>query len=186
MALASNVPVTPKLAEANTLPPTAFPAIDVDIEASKKYAEEIRARAGDFRTLESRLSFVGIRPGWTRRWCNDEGDNIPRRLADGWCFVKRGDVGMSASVGKGNEDLGDRVTITSTTGGPPIKVFLMEIPTEIAEEILNVRSLSKVRAIEDTIRAGTIGVTSGRTYNPGENPQSSFFGVRNRVEHPTT
>lgn len=187
MATGTQQPViTPKLSDAGEGKPA--PAKDMNDPAT--YAAEVRARRGDIRNLESRLSYMGeIRAGWSRRWCNDDGDNIAQRIADGWRFVTRDQVTMSPDNNLAvntNEDLGDRVTKTTGMGPgvPPIKVYLMEIPTEMAEELLDVRSRSKVRLVEDSIRAATIGVSSGKTYNPGETPGSMFAGTHNTISRP--
>lgn len=177
-------PVVPKI----TVPPPPAPSHkmvkDDDEAAAAKYAEEIRARRGDIRQMESRLTFVGDRPGWTRRWCNDEGDNIARRLEDGWRFVQRQEVKLSESVGYGNQDLGNNVTITSRIGTDAIKVHLMEIPTVIAEDLLNARSYKQVRLIEESILAGSVGNPS-MAYNPGERPGSHFHGTNNSIGRPS-
>lgn len=150
-------------------------------EEAKLYAEEVRLRRGDIRTMESKLYYVGQKPGWTRRWVNDTSDNVPTRLAEGWRFVPPSDVSMSLSVGYGNSDIGDRVSIVTSVGEGPMRTYLMEIPTELAEEILEARSGSQVRKIEDAIRSSSIGVTSKNAYNPGEYQQSSFYGTKNTL-----
>lgn len=151
------------------------------LDEAKKYAEEVRLRRGDIRPMETKLQYYGDKPGWTRRWCNDEGDNIPRRLADGWRFVAPKDVRLSDSVGFGSAGVGDRVTYPTRIGTDAIQVYLMEIPTEIVEEILEVRSYAQVRKITESIENGSIGVTSGKTYNPGEERDSKYYGNRNSV-----
>lgn len=173
----ANEPISPKMVQA---PVREKPTLD-----AKAYAEEIRSRRGDISTMESRLGLNAKAPeGWEWRWFNDDGDRIPRALTDGWRFVKPEAVGMSESVGRGNDDLGEsRVTKTTTLGGAPIKTVLMEVPIEIANELRDIRSLSTVRRFEEQInRGGPAGISdSPHIYNPGDNPQSSFHGVKNHI-----
>lgn len=156
--------------------------LDPEAEA-KRVAEEIRIRRGDIKYTEARLDFVGNKPGWTRRWCVDDAQNIPSRLADGWRMVRWDEVRTSDSVGYGNTDPGSAVSVVTSIGnGASVRQILMEIPTEICEEILEARVYSKNRAIEDSIRRGSIGDTgSGHRYNPGETQGSSFFGTKNAI-----
>lgn len=171
----SSNPITPKLTEA---PLKERPTLD-----AAAYAEEIRARRGDIRTMESRLGLSAEPPaGWEWRWFNDVGDRVARAQADGWRFVSRASVGMSESVGRGNDSVTDCVSKTTTLGDGPIQTILMEIPFVIAEELRDIRSLSQVRKFEETVnRGGAVGITGDHTYIPGENPQSSFHGIRNTL-----
>lgn len=167
--------VTPKLAEAPLKPAKVMDA--------KTYAEDIRSRRGDVHTMESRLGLNATPPeGWEWRWCNDVGDNITLKLADGWRFVSRESIGMSESIGRSNDAVGDRVEKVSTLGGDPIKVVLMEIPKELAEEYREIRSLSKVRAFEETInRGGAVGISGTNVYTQGSAPGSLSAGVQNTL-----
>lgn len=148
------------------------------VAEAQAYTAEMLARLGPdaIAALESQFPYVDARPGWTNRWCNDEKDNIPRRLADGWRFVRKQGVPLD----KKNTDMGDAVSISTSTGGGPIRAILMEIPTELAEKILDARSYSKVRAIEAAIVGGALGSQEGR-YIPGNERDSAFFGTRNKV-----
>ena len=168
--------VTPKLKEA------PLKVRDTEQEAAD-YTAEILNRMGaeGIAQLESKIPYVSEKPGWTRRWCNDDGDNIPRKLADGWRFVsKQEGPQTSLAIGAQNTDVGDQVSFMSNAGGGPLRVILMEIPTALVEKILDVRSYSKVRAIEEAIVGGALGNTEGR-YIPGDKPGSAFFGTRNKV-----
>ena len=172
-------PTTPKLVEAPLKPPR-----DTVAEA-KAYTQELMARLGaeGIIKLESKLPHIEAKPGWTRRWCNDDGDNIPRKLADGWRFVSAKEASMSASLGYTNADVADQVAIISNIGAGPIKVILMELPTEMVETILDVRYYSKARATEAAILGGALGDTTNR-YIPGDEKGSAFFGTRNKVSKP--
>lgn len=176
--MASTDPISPALKQAPLK--EAPPKATLDAAA---YAEEIRARRGDISTMETRLGLNAVAPqGWEWRWFNDTGDRIDRAIADGWRFVSRDRVGMSESVGRGNDAVGDRVCKTTTLGEGPINTVLMEIPFEIAEELREVRSLSKVRQFEATVNRGApVGIAGDHTYNPGDNPQSSFHGIKNTL-----
>lgn len=151
------------------------PVVD-SVKEAQVYAQEILDRLGieGMATLDSKFPLVEEKPGWTRRWCNDLGDNIPRRLAQGWRLVGR------TLEDRKNTDLGNAMSITSNVGEGPMRVVLMEIPTEIAEKILDITSLSKQRATEEAIVGGALGNTEGR-YIPGDEPNSAFFGTRNRI-----
>lgn len=174
--MASNEPITPKLTPA---PVKEKPTLD-----AAAYAAEIRARRGDVSTMESRLGLSTSAPeGWEWRWFNDVGDRIIRAQADGWRFVSREDAGMSDSVGRGNDAIGDRVSKTTTLGGAPIETILMEIPKELADEIRDIRDLAPVRAFERAVNEqGAVGITaSDKVYNPGQHPQSRMFGTLNTI-----
>lgn len=159
--MASTEPISPALKEA---PPKVRPTLDAGA-----YAKEIRDRRGDIQPMETRLGLGATAPdGWEWRWFNDVDDRITRALEDGWRFVTRKSVNMSESIGRGNDDIGDRVTKSTTLGAGPINTVLMEIPIELAEEYRNIRSLSKVRAFEEAVnRQGPVGISGGsHVYTP--------------------
>ncbi len=176
----ANEPITPKLATPPAKDAPKKPTLD-----AAAYAAEIRERRGDIRTMESRLGLNAEAPeGWEWRWFNDVGDRVARALEDGWRFVHPSAVNMSASVGRGNDDLGEsQVRKTTTLGEGPISTVLMEVPKEIADELRDIRSLSQVRKFEETInRGGAPGIgSSAHIYNPGDNPQSAFHGIKNHI-----
>lgn len=164
---------TPKMVEA---PKRAAPP-----DASK-YAEEVRSRRGDVSQMQSRLAFFGEREGWTRRWVLDNADRIPSCLRDGWRFVEKHEVEMSDAFGYGSTDMGNQISIITSVGAGPVRQVLMEIPTEIYNEIMQIRVYDRNNAIEDSIRNGSVGSTgAGHRYNPGEQKGSSFFGTINSV-----
>jgi len=129
----------------------------------REYAEKIRSTRKDFSGLEQKLKYYGENPGWKRRWVNEEG--VPGREQEGYRFVLRSEVGMSDSIGRGNTDMGDRVSVFGVTNerGVPYNTYLMEIPQEIADEYDYEKSHKKVKLSEESIRAGTVGSPSGNT-----------------------
>lgn len=174
----ANEPITPKLA---TAPVKESPKRTMDPAA---YAAEIRERRGDIRTMESRLGLMADPPkGWEWHWFNDLNGRVEQALADGWRFVRPEDAGMSSSVGRDNDDIGDRVSKVTMAEDKTIKTVLMEIPIELAEELRFLRGGNKVKQFEDTInRGGAAGIgASAHIYNPGDNPQSSFHGIKNHL-----
>lgn len=165
--------ISPKLSQA-----PAKPVLD-----AAAYAADIRARRGDVRVMESGLGLNAEAPeGWEWRWCNDVGDNIPNKLADGWRFVDPAVVNMSRSVGKGNDSVAERVEKITTLGGAPIKTVLMEIPKELADEYRDIRSLSQVRRFEETVQRGApIGISGDKVYTNGNTPGSLSAGIENTI-----
>jgi len=129
----------------------------------REYAESIRANRKDFSGLEQKMKYYGENPGWKRRWVNE--DNVPGRLQEGYRFVQRDEVNMSDSLRYGNNDVADRVSVHAGTNtqGQPFSAYLMEIPLEIAEEMDEAKSYKKVRSIDESIRAGTVGNPTGNT-----------------------
>lgn len=127
----------------------------------REYAEKIRATRKDFSGLEQKMKHFGENPGWKRRWVNE--DNVPGRLEEGYRFVQRDEVSMSDSLRYGNSDIGDRVSVHAgkNDNGHPFNAYLMEIPQEIADELDEAKSHKKVRSIEQSIRAGTVGNPTG-------------------------
>ena len=130
---------------------------------AREYAEQIRSSRKDFSGLEQKLKYYGENPGWKRRWVNEE--NVPSREQEGYRFVLRSEVGMSDSIGRGNTDMGDRVSVFGGTSerGVPYNTYLMEIPQEIADEYDHEKSHKKVKLSEESIRAGTVGNPNGNT-----------------------
>lgn len=129
----------------------------------KEYAEHIRSNRQSSSGLEQKMKYYGENPGWKRRWVND--DNVPGRLAEGYRFVLKEEISMSDSVRYGNDDVANYVS--QPVGGnnnrnEPMRAFLMEVPLEIADELLQEKSLSKVAKIEQSIKQGNIGLTDTR------------------------
>ena len=130
---------------------------------AKEYADKLRKNRPSSSGLEQKMKYYGENPGWKRRWVND--DTVPSRLAEGYRFVQKEEVSMSDSIRYGNDDVANAVSqpVGGFNGnGEPRRAFLMEIPLEIAEELDQEKSLSKVARIEQSIRAGTIGISDPR------------------------
>jgi hypothetical protein len=124
---------------------------------AREYAATIRANRKSFSGLELKLAYYGENPGWHRRWVNE--DNVPLREQEGYRFVLRDEISMSDSLRYGNQDMADRV---STYGGKdstgkPFNQYLMEIPDEIAGDLDERKSISKIRLNEQSIISGAAG-----------------------------
>ena len=130
---------------------------------AREEAEKILSKRKEFSGLEKNLSFDGARPGWKRRWANEE--NLPGRIEEGYRFVLRDEVNMSDSLRYGNEDTGDRVSKYAGRDeyGNPFKTYLMEIPLEIALLLDDEKSHAKIRLSEQSIRSGAAGSPQGNT-----------------------
>lgn len=130
---------------------------------AREYAEQLRSSRKDFSGLEMKLKYYGENPGWKRRWVNEE--NVPAREQEGYRFVLRSEVNMSDSIGRGNTDMGDRVSVFGGTDvqNRPYNQYLMEIPQEIADEYDHEKSYKKVKLSEESIRSGSVGNPNGNT-----------------------
>lgn len=139
-----------------------------------KYTEEFLARSRpNLAGFEQKLSYYGEHPGWVRRWVNDQANRVPSLLERGWRFVLRAEVGMSDSVGRGNTDIGDRVSVSSTAGEGPMRIVLMEITKKLFDMQMDAL-LEPVRRSEEAIKAGAFGVDDTKsTYMPK--------GLENRI-----
>lgn len=116
--------------------------------------------------FELKLAYYGEHPGWVRRWVVDQANRIPSLLDAGWRFVRRAEVGMSDSVGRGNTDLGDCVSVATMGGEGPTRQVLMETTQEIFDA-LQEANLERVRKTESAIQGGAFAVDdAANTYQP--------------------
>lgn len=144
-------------------------------EAERVTSEFLKNNRSDLSGFEQRLPFVPERPGWVRRWVNDMNSRIPSLIARGWRLVDRGAVpSTSESIGRGNTDIGDRVSVVSSAGEGQLRVVLMETPKKLFDMQME-SALEPVRKTEAAIRAGRNGLeNTEHVYTPK--------GVENRIE----
>lgn len=137
---------------------------ELDPEAyTKEFLQRNRPNVGGF---EQKLAYYGEHPGWVRKWAIDSANRIPSLLENGWRFVLRAEVGMSQSVGRGNTDIGDRVSITTTIGDGPVLQYLMETTQELYDMQLDA-ALEPVRRSEAAMKAGAFAVNdTSNVYQP--------------------
>jgi len=131
-----------------------------DEEEAERVADEfLKNNRASVVGFEKRLPDVPPRAGWVRRWVNDVNSNVGMRMQAGWRLVADGAVpALSASVNRGNTDIGGGVSIVSTLGEGPMRVVLMEIPQKLFD--LQVQaSLEPVRQTTQAIREGRAGLT---------------------------
>lgn len=155
-------------------------------QAAHEYTEEfLKNNRMDLTGIEKKLTFYGERAGWVRRWPLDQGSRLQTLLARGWRFVLRSEVGTSDSVGRGNTDIGDQVSVVTTAGDGPVRQVLMEIPQKLYDLYTQART-EPARATEEAIRKGAFKVDDSKNvYIPGERPGSHHFGARNSIESKT-
>lgn len=120
-----------------------------------------------------RLEVHGERPGFTRRWFNDDkgGSNIRAALASGWNFAERTDVQLNAAVTPRNTDLGSRVQecVGTNENGSALFAYLMEIPTWLFEKHQEAR-IAYNRQLMAQIRGGTLGAKANDGRYSAANP----------------
>ncbi len=152
------------------------------LDADKFMADFLKNNRPNLVGMEQKLATYGEHPGWVRRWVNDQGSRVQGLIERGWRFVTRDEVGMSDSVGRGNTDIGDKVSVATTAGEGPIRQSLMETPEKLYRMYAEART-APARATEEAIRKGAFKVSdTANVYNPGERPDSSLYGTHNRIE----
>lgn len=143
------------------IPARSREAIDAE-KYTKEYLERNRTNLSGF---ELRLAHYGEHPGWVRRWVVDRDNRVQSLLEKGWRFVLRDEVGMSDSVGRGNTDIGDRVSV-ATSVGDPVRQYLMETTQQLFDLQVEA-SMEPVRRSETALKDGGLGLSSTEnTYFP--------------------
>ncbi len=144
-----------------------------------RYEEAARLRA---ESRNGRLNLGGLpeqkllapeKPGFIRRWVNDEGNRLADCQRKGYSFVSQDDVGSELVF---STDPGDKISqVVGTHAGSPLRAYLMEIPegwhTEDAEE----KEASR-RETEKQIRSanhGSKGLSGSVMYDP--NPHANHL-----------
>lgn len=117
-----------------------------------------RARV-PFSANRKRLE-VDERPGYFRRWFNDQDGRIERALAAGYELVAKGDVKQvgDKDVANGNTDMNSMVSrvVGRTAENQPIRAFLMEIRNEWHAADMAKKEETN-RLVDEAVRAGTAG-----------------------------
>lgn len=148
-----------------------------EVEAERVADEFLKNHRSNLVGFEQRLPFVPERPGWVRRYVNDMNSRVPMLIERGWRLVRKDAApSVTDSVGRGNTDMGDCVSIVSNAGDGPMRVVLMEIPKKLFDMQMDA-ALDPVRRTEEAIRAGRNGIDdSQHIYTPR--------GITNRIETP--
>lgn len=152
-------------------------------QTAQQYADEfLKNNRIDFSSFEKKLAFYGEKPGWVRRWVLDQGSRMQTLMARGWRVVPKAEALMSDSVGRGNTDIGDQVSVVTTAGDGPVRQVLMEIPQVLYDMYTKART-EPARATEEAIRKGAFKIDDDpHVYTPGERPTSHHYGLRNTIE----
>lgn len=74
--------------------------------------------------------------GYVARWVNDRDGRVERALAGGYEFVTPDEATSVGTyeIGKGNTDIGDKVSKIVSRGDPVIRAYLMKIKKEFYKE----------------------------------------------------
>ncbi len=130
--------------------------------AVRKDNEARMAMAG---ALEGQQLIAPPRPGFVRRWVNDEKGKLDRRMNKGYTFVEEGEV--NAPFEATSHGLGSQVRQRVGRGpdGQPMDAVLMEIEEDLYQE----DQQKKEDAITKTAAADLQGSSLGsRGYTPKE------------------
>lgn len=142
---------------------------DTKFTAAEIVASRIREKRQGFGTQTTFGEHK--REGWRRRWVNDI--NIPFRKDQGWEFVSKSNKDTSA-VGFEGVDVADRITKPNKATNPDGShgmTTLMEIPEEIALEIIKAMVDDPTDKTEQALRVGNPGGAAGsHTYVPKDTP----------------
>jgi hypothetical protein len=120
-----------------------------------------------------RLDVFGDKPGFVRRWFNDDkgGSNIAAALASGWRFSERQEVQLNAAVTPRNTDLGSRVQecVGTNENGNALFAYLMEIPQWLFDKHQEAR-IAYHNQLREQIAAGTLGAKANDGRYSAANP----------------
>lgn len=112
----------------------------------------------------SKLS-VPTRPGYQRRWINDEAGRIHNAEAGGYQFVNDSTLQVGdVDIDNGNRDLGARVSRVVDKGTGQ-KAYLMEIKEKFYEEDQR-EKVRKVEAVDKRIKKGKLSDELEGSYVP--------------------
>lgn len=137
-----------------------------EMEAERHAEEFLKRNRPNLTGFEQKLAYYGERKGWVRRWVVDHANRIQSLLENGWRFVQHAEVQMSDSIGHGNTDLGDKVSISTTMGEGPVRQILMEVPQKLYDMQVEA-SMDPVRRSEEALKSGGLGLNNTEnTYFP--------------------
>lgn len=123
-----------------------------------------RARREGMGALPGQQMMAEKKPGFVRRWVNDDSNNVDRRLKQGYSFVDTGDASTT--------DIGSARSIqVSKKSDVDIRAYLMEIPEEFYNEDQQEKE-KQLRRTETSIKEATAGgekaLERSVLYNPSE------------------
>lgn len=132
----------------NTAPPRrrTLPSPDAPETASEAAEPTKRRRRASVGGHALKLS-APTRAGHTRRWVNDEGNNLAEKVELGYDFVSEDGLQTSST--------GSRVSrlVGTKANGEPLHAFLMETPDELyAQGVAEKEAFN--RQIDESIEAG--------------------------------
>ena len=116
---------------------------------------------------QERLEFE--KRGMVPRWVNDRDGRIERARAGGWTFVdpEHAKTVGSYEIGKGNTDIGDKVSKVVSRGDSVVRAFLMEISKEFYAEDQDAKEKVN-RRVDDALSGGEAGGSGVENkYGPG-------------------
>lgn len=126
--------------------------------------QEDRARREGMGALPGQQMMAEKKPGFVRRWVNDESNNIDRRTRQGYSFVDEGNAATT--------DIGSAKSIqVSKQRNVETRAYLMEIPEEFYNEDQQEKE-NQIRRTETSIKEATAGgekaLERSVLYNPSE------------------
>lgn len=129
-------------------------------EQDAPVATQARRKRVPLGAPRSRLT-VPERPGYKRRWINDDGKGRLQAAKEGG-YTHVEDPDLMAGQDGGGDKPDSRVSriVGRAEGGKPLRAFLMEIPSELYKE----DQASKQRALDEVDRA----IRKGRLVPQGE------------------
>lgn len=145
--------------EASAAPPTPEPEQKLSAPVThperggrgqqREQRRDRRRKAGPSGELRRRLA-APARPGFERRWVNDEGNNLSARHADDWDHVEDPDSKDEAADGKRI-----RRAVGTQRNGQPLFAYLMEKHEDWYKDDQGDKQKS-IQATEDAIRRGRV------------------------------
>ena len=107
--------------------------------------------------------------GFVVRWVNDRDGRVERALSGGYEFVKPDEAKSVGTyeIGKGNTDVGDKVSKVVSRGEPIIRAYLMKIKEEFyKEDQLEKEKVNK--RVDEALSGGEAGGSGiENKYGPG-------------------
>ena len=149
-------------------PPSEPKKADDKYEIARKRREKAKARAISTGALPGQRLVAPPKPGFVRRWVNDEGTRIDSLMDKGYTFVEDSDPSISS------DDPGGRKSMKAgvAENGNVLRTYLMEISDEYYQEDQEARE-QKVKSIEDQVRRAKVGGSQGIGSDPSvRNPTS--------------
>jgi hypothetical protein len=112
-----------------------------------------------------RLPKPAPKPGWHRRYVNDDADRVGRMIEQGYTVASDRDGTKSDKTGMGAETSAFAGT---QTNGAAMRAVLMEIPDEIYQD----DQRAKHRAIDET----EAGIAAGKVAGASPDDQAKIYG----------